>query len=88
MYQHGPRHFVLQSYRLMRCRRSGRLDKDALATTLLKMCREIATGMEYLANKSFVHRVSDMTTTEDTEASNDRDISVPVGFGCEEYSSK
>ena len=30
--------------------------------TLLKMCRDIASGMEYLSRKSFVHRVSTDTT--------------------------
>ena len=36
--------------------RPGELVPDDLSQTLLRFCREIASGMNYLANKAFVHR--------------------------------
>ena len=36
--------------------RPGELVPDDLPQTLLRFCREIASGMNYLANKAFVHR--------------------------------
>ncbi|XP_062503617.1 focal adhesion kinase 1-like [Corticium candelabrum] len=35
---------------------SGKCCRSGFKQTLLKMCREIANGMEYLSRKSFVHR--------------------------------
>ena len=39
-------------------KRSGQCCLSSFSKTLLKMCRDIASGMEYFARKSFIHRVS------------------------------
>ena len=65
-------------------RRSGQCCLLDFNKTLLKMCRDIASGMEYFSRKYFVHRVS-AETIKTLKSSQITFLFLHVGFGCKKH---